>query len=96
VGQISWSQFIEAQLPACGLTLLLGAVTWATTAGTRHAGLSPVLGLVGGAAAATGTAALAVWLAPSLTLGPHGMRMRDTLRAFLAARLRPGGLRGST
>ncbi|MGH7527654.1 MAG: lipopolysaccharide biosynthesis protein [Gemmatimonadales bacterium] len=96
VGQISWSRFAQAQLPALGLTIVLGAATLATTAGIRHLGLPPIAGLIGGSLAAAGTAAVAVWLAPTLTLGEHGIRMRDTVRAYLLARLRPARVRGST
>ncbi len=42
VGQISWLRFAEAQFPAIRLTLLLGVVTIAVAAGTRHLGLPPI------------------------------------------------------
>jgi O-antigen/teichoic acid export membrane protein len=95
VGQISWVRFAKAQLPALRLTIVVGAVTLAITAGTRHIGLPPFASLVAGSAAAVGTAVLAAWLAPTLALGEHGIRMRDTLRGQLLDRLRPVPLRGS-
>jgi PST family polysaccharide transporter len=95
VGQISWVRFAKAQLPALRLTIVVGAVTLAITAGTRHIGLPPFASLVAGSAAAVGTAVLAAWLAPALALGEHGIRMRDTLRGQLLDRLRPVPLRGS-
>jgi O-antigen/teichoic acid export membrane protein len=95
VAQTSWLRFAEAQLPALRLTLVVGAITLAITVGTRHLGLPPLASLVAGAAAAAGTIVLAAWLVPRLVLGEPGMRMRDTLRVQLMARLRPAPLRGS-
>jgi O-antigen/teichoic acid export membrane protein len=87
--QIRWLSFARVQLPALWLTLVVGAVTLATTAGTRHLGLPPLAGLLAGVTAAASTAILAVLFAPGLVLGEHGIRMRETLRAYLTARLRP-------
>jgi hypothetical protein len=95
VGQISWARFAQAQLPALGLSMVLGAVTLATAAGTRHLGLPSPVSLAAGVLAAGGAAAAAVWLAPNLALGEHGMRMGSALRAYLLARLRPARLRSS-
>ena len=95
VTQISWNRFAEAQLPALRLTLVITLVTAATTSATRHFGLPALVGLVAGSAAATGTAGLMVYLAPTFALGQYGMGMRDTLRTYLVARLRPARLRGS-
>lgn len=94
VGQISWPRFAQAQLPALWLTLLVGAVTVGITAWTRYLGLPPVASLLAGSAAAAGSALLAAWLAPTLVLGDDGIRLRDTLRAYLLSRLRPARLRG--
>ena len=91
--QVSWTRFGQAQLPALRLTLVIALVTAATTAGVRHFGLPPLVGLVAGSAAAATTAGLMVSLAPTLALGRYGMSMRDTLRSYLLARLRPA--RGS-
>lgn len=93
--QVSWARFARAQLPALRLTLVTATVTAATAAGTRHLGLPPLVGLLAGSAAAVGSAALMVSLAPTLALGQYGMRMRDTLRSYLLARLRPERARGS-
>jgi O-antigen/teichoic acid export membrane protein len=95
VAQISWLRFAQAQLPAVRLTILVGAVTLGIVTLTRHLGLSALLSLLAGVAAAGGSAVLATWLAPAVTLGEHGMRMRDTLRGHLLDRLRPAPLRGS-
>jgi PST family polysaccharide transporter len=95
VGQISWSRFVQAQLPAVWLTMLVGAVTVAITAGTRHLGLPPLVGLVSGSLGAAITAVVAAAVAPKLALGEQGTRVRDTLRAYLMARMRPARLRGS-
>jgi O-antigen/teichoic acid export membrane protein len=95
VTQLSWAQFAQAQLPALRLTLVVAAVTAATAAGARYLGLPPVVGLLAGSAAAAGTAVLVVSLAPTLALGRHGMRMRDTLRSYLLARYRAERARGS-
>lgn len=89
VAEISWFRFIAAQLPALRLAVVVGAVTLATAAVTRHLDLPPYVGLLAGSLAALGSAVLAVWLAPTLTLGKHGIRTRDTLRAYLLARIRP-------
>lgn len=95
VAQISWLRFARVQLPAFRLTMVVGAVTLAITAWTRHFGLPPVVCLLAGSAAAAGTGVLAAWRAPALTLGESGIRMRDTLSAHLLARLRHSPLRGS-
>jgi O-antigen/teichoic acid export membrane protein len=95
VVRLSWLRFVQAQLPAVWLTIVVGAATMATTAGTRHFGLPPLAGLVIGALVAAGTAVLAAWLTPSLALGELGMRTRDTLRAYLADRLHLAGARTS-
>jgi O-antigen/teichoic acid export membrane protein len=95
VGQITWLRFFQAQLPALSLTLLTAVAAFAVLAGARHVGLPPVVTLLAGAAAAGGIGLLAAWLAPALTLGPDGMRMRDTLRAQLRSRLRPTAAGGS-
>ncbi len=95
VGQITWRRFVQAQLPALSLTVFVGAAAFAALAGARHLGLNPVLTLLAGSAAALGTGLLAAWLAPSATLGPDGIRMRDTLRAQLRSRLRPTTAGGS-
>jgi O-antigen/teichoic acid export membrane protein len=94
VAQLSWVRFAQAQLPALRLTIVVGGITLAVMVGSRHLGLPPIAGLVAGAAAAAGTAVLAAWMAPTLTLGEHGIRMRDTLRGHLA-RLTPAPLRES-
>jgi hypothetical protein len=94
VGQIAWLRFAEVQFPAIRLTVAVGAVTIAIAAGTRHLGLPPVVTLVAGLAAATGTGLLAAWWTPMLMLGEYGVRMRDTLRSHLLNHLslaRPGG-----
>ncbi len=92
---ISWGRFFHAQLPALRLTLLVGLVTLAITAGTRHLGLPAVGGLLAGTAGALATAGLAVWLAPTFALGEHGLRTRDALRGFIAGRLHPVNAGGS-
>jgi O-antigen/teichoic acid export membrane protein len=93
--QVSWAKFAQVQLPALRLTLAIALVTAATSAATRHFSLPPWIGLIAGCAAALITAALMVSLAPTLSLGMHGMRMRDTLSTYLSARLRPARVRGS-
>ncbi|MEA2712279.1 MAG: hypothetical protein QOK27_240 [Gemmatimonadales bacterium] len=95
VGQISWSRFAQAQLPAVWLTMLVGAVTVAITEGTRHLGWPPLVGLIGGSLGAAITAVVAATVAPRLTLGEQGTRVRDTLRAYLVARIRPARAGGS-
>jgi O-antigen/teichoic acid export membrane protein len=86
-GRISWFRFAEVQLPAIRLTMLLGAVTIAVAAGTRHLGLPPIATFVAGLAVAAGTAVMAVWWAPMLTLGEHGIRMRDAFRSQMLNRV---------
>jgi O-antigen/teichoic acid export membrane protein len=93
--QIPWTRFAEAQIPALRLTVVIALVTAASAAATRHLGLPPFAGLLAGCAAALGTAALMVTLAPTLSLGRYGMRMRDTVRTYLLGRFRPARLRGS-
>ncbi len=95
VGEITWLRFVQAQLPAFSLTLLVGVVAFAVLTGARYLGLPPFVRLVAGSAAAVGTALLAAWLAPALMLGQHGMRMRDTLGAHLRSLRRPAPARGS-
>jgi O-antigen/teichoic acid export membrane protein len=95
VGQISWSQFVQAQLPGVRLTMLVSAVTVAIAEGTRHLGLPPLVVLIGGSLGAAITAVIAAALVPKLALGEPGPRVRDTLRAYVMARMRPARLRGS-
>jgi O-antigen/teichoic acid export membrane protein len=87
--RITWSSFIRAQLPALWLTLVVGALTFAAILAARHLELSPVTRLLVGLLAGTGSAAASAAFAPVQTLGEHGMRMRDTLRAFWLARFHP-------
>jgi PST family polysaccharide transporter len=87
VVQISWLQFVRAQLPALRLTMVIGVVTVATAAGLRHFGLPPLAGLLVGSVAAGGAGALTIWLAPMFALGDHGIGMGNLLRAYLVARL---------
>jgi PST family polysaccharide transporter len=94
VGRISWLRFLEVQLPAIWLTMLVGGATLATVTLFRHLGLPPAAILAAGAVAAAGTGVLAARLAPTLILGAHGMRMRDNLRSYLLNRLWPSRVRG--
>jgi O-antigen/teichoic acid export membrane protein len=94
VAQISWTRFVQAQLPALRMTMLIGGVTAATMAATRHLSLPALAGLIAGSAAAAGTGGLLAWLAPGFALGEYGLRMRDTVVPHLRARLRPVRLRG--
>jgi O-antigen/teichoic acid export membrane protein len=89
---ISWAQFAQVQLPALRLTMLVGGVTLAIMALTRHLGFQPLAGLLTGSFAALGSAILAARLAPTLALGQHGIRMRDLLHSQLMDRLRPARL----
>jgi PST family polysaccharide transporter len=86
---VSWARFAQAQLPAIRVTVVLAAVTLGTMEVIRPLGLPPLAGLLAGTAAAAGTAALGAWLVPNLALGQDGIRMRETLRAFILARVRP-------
>lgn len=86
---ISWLQFARVQLPGLGLTVVIGAVALGASVGMRHLGLPPWARLLFGSLAAATVAGLVAWLAPSVTLGEYGIRVRDTLRAYLMARLRP-------
>jgi PST family polysaccharide transporter len=95
VGKISRLQFAQAQLPALWLTLVVGTVALGAVAATRRLGLPPVVGLVAGVVATVAAGGLAGWLAPTVVLGEHGMRLRDTLRVQLLARLEPTPVRGS-
>lgn len=95
VGHISWSRFMWAQMPALGLTSVLGVITFATTTGVRHLGWPPLANLFVSSMVALGAAVLMTQLAPNLTLGEHGVRLSNTLRAYVVARLRPLGIRGS-
>jgi O-antigen/teichoic acid export membrane protein len=95
VGQISWLRFAQAQLPAMWMTLLVGGVTLAAVASTRHLGFPPVAGLITGIAAAAGAAGLGAWLMPAVLLGEHGIRMRETLRVYVLARAGSAPAQGS-
>jgi PST family polysaccharide transporter len=89
VGQISWPRYLQVQLPAMRLTLVVGAATLAVTAGLRHLGAPSILGLLAGGVAALGTTALLIWLTPIFALGEPGVRMLGTLRVHVMERLRP-------
>ena len=92
--QIRWLSFARVQLPAVYLTLVVTAVTLATVVGTRHLALPSLPSLLAGIVAAGGSAIIAVLLAPGLVLGEHGMHIRESLRAYLTARLHPARVRG--
>ena len=95
VAGISWSSFAHAQLPGVRLALAVGAASLAAVEGVRHVGLPPLVGLAAGSVAGIGMGVLAAWLAPTLTLGEYGIRMRDMLRALVVAWLGPLRLRVS-
>jgi O-antigen/teichoic acid export membrane protein len=85
---LRWPQFLGAQLPAVRLAILVGAAAFALVFVARHLiAAHPLVVLAAGLLGAAGTAALAVWLAPSFTLGEFGLRTRDTLRAYLSTRM---------
>jgi NhaP-type Na+/H+ or K+/H+ antiporter len=86
---ISWSSFFRAQVPALWLTLVVGVVTLATMAGVRHFDVPAFPSLLVGLLLALVSAKAAASLAPILTLGDHGMRMRDTVKAHWLARVHP-------
>jgi PST family polysaccharide transporter len=96
VGQISWLRFVQAQLPALGLAMVVGVITLVTAAGVRHLGLPPLGRLSTGVLVALGAAAAAVRLAPRLALGEHGIRMGNALRTYLLGQLRPARLRNTS
>ena len=75
--------------------MMVGVATLATMAGTRHLRLPPLPALLAGVVAAAGTAMLAALLAPRFVLGEHGIRMRDTLRAYWMTRVHPPHIRES-
>jgi O-antigen/teichoic acid export membrane protein len=85
--KLSWGRFVRVQLPAVRLTAVLAAVTLVITGGTRHLGMPPLAGLLLGAAGGVGVALMAARLAPRLVLGEDGIRMGETLRTFVVARL---------
>jgi O-antigen/teichoic acid export membrane protein len=93
--QIPWLSFMRAQLPALWLAMMVGVATLATMVGTRHLRLPPLPALLAGVVAAAGTAMLAAMLAPRFVLGEHGIRMRDTLRAYWITRIHPTHIRES-
>jgi O-antigen/teichoic acid export membrane protein len=94
VGGITWLRYFQVQLPAARLSVVVGGVTFATTAGLHRLGFPPIASLIAGTAAALASGVLAVWLAPGFALGDHGVRMLDTLRAHLLAHPRPAGASG--
>jgi PST family polysaccharide transporter len=89
VGQISWPRYLQVQLPAMRLTIVVAAATLAVTAGLHHVGAPSIVALVAGVVAALGTTALLVWLFPVFALGEPGVRMLGTLRGHVMERLRP-------
>jgi O-antigen/teichoic acid export membrane protein len=96
VTRVSWLRFAQAQLPGLLLAVLCGAASLGATFGARYLGLPQVGSLLAGLLAAGGTAALTISIAPRVALGQHGLRVRDTIRAYLSARLGPARLPGST
>jgi PST family polysaccharide transporter len=92
---IRWLSFIRVQLPSLWLGVAVSAATLAIVSATRHLGVPPLAGLVVGLLAAIATAMLSGSLIPSLVLGEHGMRMRETLRSYWVGRLRPIHIRKS-
>jgi len=91
---VSWGRFIQVQLPAVRLSLVLWALTTATMLGMRRTGLPPAAGLAAGVLMAVGSGLVVAWVAPIFALGPDGIRARDMLLGFLPAlrkRFAPGG-----
>ncbi len=93
VAGISWLQFFGAQLPAVLLSVVAGAAALAATGAGRHVGLPAPLVLAIASVAAVVASVLTAWAAPTLALGPHGIRIRDTLGPHLMAKLRLAKLR---
>ena len=94
ITQVSWGRFVQVQLPAVRLTLVVGTATMATMLGMRQTGLPPAAGLATGVLAAVGSGLIVVWVAPTLALGHEGVRARDMLLGLLPAlrkRFVPGG-----
>ena len=94
ITRVSWGRFLQAQLPAVRITLVVGLVTIATMLGIRQTGLPPAAGLAAGVLAAVGSGIVVAWVAPTFALGHEGVRARDMLLAFLPAlrkRFAPGG-----
>jgi hypothetical protein len=92
---LTWRRFLEAQLPALRLALLVAGVTFALSAVSRHLAAPSIVTLALGTASATGTAVLAAWVIPAFALGEHGLRSRNALRTYLMGRLHPVDARGS-
>ncbi len=95
VARITWTRFIQAQLPGVRVTVVIGVMAAATVAGTRHLGVPALVGLIAGCLVSAATAGLTIWLAPRFALGEHGIRLRDTLGPHVLARLSPARVRGS-
>lgn len=94
ITHLSWGRFIQVQLPAARLSLVVGTVTMATMLGMRQTGLPAAAGLAVGVLAAVGSGLVAAWVAPTLALGHEGVRARDMLLGLLPAlrkRFVPGG-----
>ena len=94
--QITWSSFFRSQLPAVWLTIVVGGLTLAAMVLMRHLEIGPLPSLLVGFLAALVSGALAALVAPVRTLGEHGIRMRDTLRAYWLARFNPPHVGEST
>ena len=77
--------YLQAQLPAVRLTIVVGVVTIATMVGIRQTGLPPAVGLAAGTLAAVGSGLLVAWVAPTFALGHEGVRARDKPWAFVPA-----------
>jgi hypothetical protein len=85
ITQVSWGRFVQVQLPAARLSLVVGTVTMATMLGMRQTGLPAAAGLAAGVLAAVGSGVVAAWVAPTLALGHEGVRARDMLLGLLPA-----------
>jgi hypothetical protein len=92
--RVSWLRFIQSQLPALRLTIVVTLATVAAAAGFRHFEWPPMVGLTVGLLAATGTAILTMWLAPMFALGQYGIGMRNLLWSYVQPRLPRLRLRG--
>jgi PST family polysaccharide transporter len=93
ITQVSWGRFLQVQLPAVRLTLVVGAAALAAVLGMRQTGLPPIVGLAAGVLAAVLFGVAAAWMAPVLALGHDGVRARDLLLGLLPAlrkRFAPG------
>lgn len=79
---LPWSRFWRAQLPAALVATASAPLVWWLATTMRHHGAMPLVTLASGGALMVGCVLALAYAFPQTFLGPDGLWMLDTLRAY--------------